>query len=101
MGDARPAWRAAFAMWLIRALIRFHKAFTSPILIWIGGPGSGCRFEPSCSRYFLVACETHGVWRGSWLGIKRIARCQPWGGFGIDPVPPARSVGARNPQRGS
>lgn len=82
-------------MFLIRIFIRGYKLLVSPILTWLtGGPGSGCRFEPSCSLYLLEACETHGILRGAWLGVKRIARCQPWGGMGLDPVPP-RAIGAR------
>jgi len=46
-----------------------------------------CRFEPSCSRYASAAIERHGVFKGSWLAAKRLARCQPWGGSGYDPVP--------------
>ncbi len=82
-------------MLLIRLLFRGYKAVVSPVIHWLGGPATGCRYEPSCSLYFLEACETHGVLRGTWLGIKRIARCQPWGGQGLDLVPPARSLGAR------
>ena len=83
-------------MVLIRILIRGYQILVSPALQWIGGgPGSGCRFEPTCSHYFLGACEVHGVLRGGWLGLKRLARCQPWGDFGVDPVPPVRAVGAR------
>lgn len=48
-----------------------------------------CRFHPSCSHYTLEAVETHGALRGSWLGVRRIVRCRPGGGFGFDPVPPA------------
>lgn len=82
-------------MFLIRIVIRGYKLLISPILTFLtGGPGSGCRYEPSCSLYFLEACETHGVRRGSWLGLKRIGRCHPWGGQGFDPVPP-RMIGAR------
>ncbi len=83
-------------MFLIRILIRGYQLLLSPALQLLTGPGGGCRFEPSCSRYFLEACETHGALRGSWLGLKRLARCQPWGGLGFDPVPPARVVGARS-----
>jgi len=83
---------------MIRALIRCHQWVVSPLLLWLFGPGSGCRFEPSCSRYFLAACEGHGILRGSWLGLTRLARCQPWGGYGFDPVPPARALGARTPR---
>jgi hypothetical protein len=75
-------------MLLIRALHRGYKWFVSPLLVWIGGPGSGCRFEPVCSDYMLEAIETHGLCRGSWLGARRLCRCHPWGGAGFDPVPP-------------
>jgi hypothetical protein len=86
-------------MFLIRLFIRGYKMVVSPCIHWLGGPAVGCRFEPSCSLYFLQACETHVVLRGSWLGVKRLARCQPWGGQGLDPVPPvppARVFGARS-----
>ena len=76
---------------LLRAGIRLYQWTVSPFLLWLGGPGSGCRFEPSCSRYFLEAVETHGAARGSWLGVKRIARCHPFCEGGHDPVPPRRS----------
>lgn len=72
---------------LIRILIRFYQAAISPVIHFAGGPGCGCRFTPTCSHYFLEAVETHGALRGSWLGLKRIARCNPWGGQGHDPVP--------------
>lgn len=81
-------------MFLVRVLIRAYQLLLSPILAWLGGPGAGCRFEPTCSCYFLEAVETHGVFRGGWLGIKRLARCHPWGGKGFDPVPPKPSANA-------
>jgi putative membrane protein insertion efficiency factor len=74
---------------VVRFFIRLYQWTISPVLSWLGGPGSGCRFEPTCSRYFLEAVETHGVLRGGWLGLRRLGRCQPWGGQGFDPVPPA------------
>jgi len=51
------------------------------------GRPTGCRYLPSCSEYALEAVERHGAGRGSVLAIRRIARCGPWGGHGIDPVP--------------
>lgn len=63
------------------AALRFYKAGISPIL-----PPS-CRFEPSCSEYARVAIERFGAARGSWLAMKRLGRCHPFGGQGFDPVP--------------
>lgn len=74
---------------LIRLLIRFYQRFLNPVLRVLGGPLAGCRFQPTCSNYFLQAVERHGPWKGSWLGVRRIFRCHPWGGHGYDPVPPA------------
>jgi hypothetical protein len=54
-----------------------------------------CRFHPSCSAYALEALERHGAVRGLWLAIRRVGRCHPWGGGGIDPVPP----NTRSPMR--
>jgi putative membrane protein insertion efficiency factor len=69
----------------IRMIIRAYQATLSPVLVAFSG--SACRFEPTCSEYFLQAVERHGPWRGSWLGVRRIGRCHPWGGAGADPVP--------------
>jgi uncharacterized protein len=78
----------AVARGLVCAALRGYKLLISPLLHALtGGPGSGCRFEPSCSVYFLEAVETHGVLKGAWLGANRICRCHPWGGCGYDPVP--------------
>lgn len=82
---------AKVASAVIRLLIRFYQKALNPVLKCCAGPGSGCRFTPTCSSYFLEAVEVHGPWRGSWLGICRIFRCHPWGGWGYDPVPPRRN----------
>jgi putative membrane protein insertion efficiency factor len=77
---------------VVRIFIRSYQIVISPALSFLGGPHSGCRFSPTCSDYFLQAVETHGVLRGVFLGVKRLLRCQPWGGSGFDPVPVAAPV---------
>lgn len=51
------------------------------------GRPSPCRYLPTCSSYALEALEVHGAVVGTWLTIRRLARCHPWGGLGADPVP--------------
>ena len=72
---------------LVRGFVRAYQILLSPVLSFLGGPATGCRFHPTCSAYFLEAVEKHGVLRGSWLGLCRLGRCHPWGGQGHDPVP--------------
>lgn len=55
-------------------------------LVRAGRP-SPCRYFPSCSEYAMEALEVHGALRGSWLSARRLARCHPWGGHGVDLVP--------------
>ena len=78
------------AVQVISLLIRLYQKWINPIIKAIGGPTAGCRYHPTCSRYFQEACETHGAFKGSFFGIKRICRCHPWGGCGEDPIPPLR-----------
>ena len=66
-------------------LIRFYQVGISPFT------PSSCRFEPTCSTYFIQALKTHGLFYGTYLGIKRILRCNPWGKSGYDPVPAKKS----------
>ena len=66
--------------------VRFYQLSISPML-----PNS-CRYTPTCSQYMIEALRTHGPLKGLWLGIKRIARCNPWGGSGYDPGPPKKST---------
>lgn len=83
-------------MIVVRILIRGYQLLISPLLSYIAGPGAGCRFEPTCSQYMLEAVEKHGVARGLWLGVRRLARCHPWGGKGLDPVPPPHEPSIRS-----
>ena len=71
---------------ILLALLRFYRWAISPLLTMVAG-GTICRFEPSCSAYAMEAVKTHGALRGSWLTLRRLGRCHPWGGCGHDPVP--------------
>lgn len=62
------------------------------------GRPSPCRYYPSCSAYAHEALEVHGAARGAWLALRRIGRCQPWGGHGIDLVPPRPEAAAHHPR---
>lgn len=61
--------------------IRFYRLVISPLI------GSNCRYTPSCSTYAMEALRKHGAIKGGWLATRRIIRCHPWGGSGIDNVP--------------
>ncbi len=66
------------------AMLRLYKAAISPYM-----PGM-CKYEPSCSAYAGQAIERHGAVRGSWMAVRRLARCHPWRKGGYDPVPEPR-----------
>ena len=80
----------AVLVWLLILPIRAYRLILSP---WLG---HACRFQPTCSAYAIEALETHGPLRGLWLTLHRLARCNPWGGSGYDPVP---SVAPRKTER--
>ena len=61
--------------------ISFYQNFISALI------GPCCRFHPTCSEYAVLAIEKHGVLKGGFFAVKRILRCNPWGGSGIDKVP--------------
>jgi putative membrane protein insertion efficiency factor len=67
--------------WPLIQVVRFYRLAISP---WFG---ANCRFDPSCSTYAIEALQVHGVLKGTWLVVRRIGRCHPWGGSGYDPVP--------------
>lgn len=62
-------------------LIRLYQLTLSSVM------GRQCRFLPTCSEYAMEAIDKHGALKGSWLAVRRILRCHPWGGHGFDPVP--------------
>jgi len=67
-------------MQLALIILRFYKRWISPQL------PSACRFHPTCSEYMMGAIEQHGVWRGIWMGLRRLSRCHPFHQGGFDPV---------------
>ena len=66
---------------VLKAIVWTWRLVGSPIV------GPICRYQPSCSHYALDAIDRFGPIQGTWLALKRLARCHPWGGSGYDPVP--------------
>jgi putative membrane protein insertion efficiency factor len=66
---------------VVLGLLRAYKILLSPLFT------GSCRFQPSCADYMAEAVRRHGAARGVWLGARRLARCHPFGGHGLDPVP--------------
>jgi uncharacterized protein len=87
----------SLAQKILILLVRFYQIAISAPLHFITGPISGCRFEPTCSQYFIEAVLVHGPLKGSGMGLWRILRCQPWGGCGHDPVPGWQEYVEKNP----
>lgn len=74
----------SFVVQTLSLPIKFYRKVISPL------KPACCRYTPTCSAYALEALRVHGAVRGFWLAVKRILRCNPWGGSGYDPVPPLR-----------
>jgi putative membrane protein insertion efficiency factor len=62
-------------------LIKLYKTTISPVL------PMACRYTPTCSEYMIEAIKKYGAAKGTWMGLKRLSRCHPWGKSGYDPVP--------------
>jgi uncharacterized protein len=84
-GSLRAEARLSAGARVLAALITGYRQVISPLL------GPHCRFAPSCSAYALEAVRGHGALRGSWLAVRRVARCHPFNPGGFDPVPPPAS----------
>lgn len=85
MNPSDAVSRLTIAQRLLLALITGYKGLFAPIF------GGSCRYVPSCSEYARLAVIEHGALRGSWLAVRRLARCHPAGSHGFDPVPPRAS----------
>jgi hypothetical protein len=75
------------AQHILLAAVRIYRAVLSPALGAFFGPTGGCRYTPTCSAYAAEAVRTHGAVAGSYLAVRRVCRCHPWGDCGHDPVP--------------
>jgi uncharacterized protein len=77
LSDKGPSLSVRLAL----AAIRGYQILIRPLLT------GSCRYLPTCSEYAAEAIVTYGALRGGWLGLKRVLRCHPFGGAGLDPVP--------------
>jgi len=79
---------------VVIGLLRLWQLLVSPVY------GQTCRFYPSCTAYAMEAVDRHGLVRGGWLAVRRLARCHPWNPGGVDLVPASRvnsSTGSAGP----
>jgi hypothetical protein len=74
---------------LLMALVGAYRVLLAPLV------GGACRYTPSCSQYMTEAVRRYGALRGGWLGVRRLARCHPFGGHGWDPVPASYRPGVK------
>jgi|GEM_PF-248864 len=98
--NASPRATLLLVRWVftktIIALVWLYRVTLGPFL------GGHCRFHPTCSQYMLDAVASYGPFVGGWRGLKRIARCHPWGGSGIDhPLPPETPGSTDKPSEAS
>ena len=97
VGDAgrRPRRGAATGRcpmkYVLIGLLKAYRFAISPLY------GQVCRYHPTCSAYALEAVQTHGAVRGTWLAMRRVARCHPWAAGGLDPVPPHKNRRSSTP----
>lgn len=77
-------WKSCISratVWVMCLPVKFYQGAISPMF------PAACRYTPTCSQYAIEALRKHGPVKGTWLAIRRIMRCHPWGGHGYDPVP--------------
>ena len=77
--------------YVLIGLLKAYRFAISPLY------GQVCRYHPTCSAYALEAVQAHGALRGTWLAVRRVARCHPWAAGGLDPVPPPKNRRSSTP----